>query len=289
MPIEAYYRPASATEAAILLEREPGACALAGGTDLLVQQRAGLRAVSCLVDLKQLPGLVGLHWGEDRLRIGAATPAITLTADAKLAQYFPGLREAIELIGSVQIQGRCSVGGNLCNASPAADTTPALLVNDAVAVIQTARGERRVPVAQFVLGPGQTCLGSGEFLVALELPLPPMARADAALRFTPRTEMDIAVANAAVALELDAEGRCVDIAVAIGAVGPRAVLVEEVGAALRGRALDEAALLELVQLARRAARPIDDKRGTADFRRHVVGVLARRAALLAAARSEQRR
>lgn len=286
MTIHNYMKPANAAEAASLLASDPSAFALAGGTDILIQQRAGAKAVGMLVDLKHIPGLSGIEWSAETVRIGAATPCAELTADTRLNELYPGVVEAIELIGSVQIQARCTVGGNLCNASPAADTTPALMVNLATAVIFGPSGERQLPVSEFIIGPARTALENGEFLSALTLPLLESNRSDAALRLIPRTEMDIAAANAAVSLALDASGRCQDLRLAIGAVGPRAVYIGDASAKLEGRELDQEALDDLAALAREAASPIDDKRGTVAFRRHVIGVLAQRAALKAKERVE---
>ena len=285
MAIQNYLRPTSEAEATALFAADPAACALAGGTDILIQARAG-KPVGTLVDVKHIPGLMEIAWSGEGVRIGAAVPCAALTADARLNERFPGLVEAIELIGSVQIQSRCSVGGNLCNASPAADTTPALLVNLATAIVVGPKGERQLPVAEFTKGPGKTALQSGEFLSALTLPLPEPNRSDAALRLIPRTEMDIAAANAAVSLGLDEAGHCRGVRLAIGAVGPTAILIPEAGAQLEGRPLDETALEELAELARAAAQPIDDKRGTVEYRRHVIGVLAQRAAVKAKQRVE---
>jgi CO/xanthine dehydrogenase FAD-binding subunit len=284
--IEHYSRPSSASEAASLLAADPAAFPLAGGTDILIQARAGTKTVGLLVDLKHIPGLAGIEWSEQAVRIGAATPSAELTADSRLNQVYPGLVEAIELIGGAQIQSRCSVGGNLCNASPAADTTPALIVNLATAIVFGPAGERELPITELITGPGLTALEKGEFLMGLRLPLPQANRADAALRLIPRTEMDIAAANAAVSLELNEAGGCKDLRLAIGAVGPRAVMVTGASSKLEGRPLDTAALDDLAKLARAAAQPIDDKRGTVAYRRHVIGVLAQRAALKAKQRVE---
>jgi CO/xanthine dehydrogenase FAD-binding subunit len=284
--IQHYEKPTSEAQASALLASDPSACALAGGTDILIQERAGTKPVSVMVDLKHIPGLVGIDWTADAVRIGAATPCAELTGDPRLSGLFPGLVEAIELIGSVQIQARCSVGGNLCNGSPAADTTPALIVNLATAIVFGPAGERQLPVTEFTTGPGTTTLQNGEFLTALTLPLPDSNRADAALRLIPRTEMDIAAANAAVSLALDESGHCTGLRLAIGAVGPTAILIPEASTQLEGRALDQAALDDLANLARDAAQPIDDKRGTVAYRRHVIGVLAQRAAVLAKQRVE---
>ena len=286
MAIQHYEKPTSEAQASALLASDPTACAFAGGTDILIQERAGTKPVGVMVDLKHIPGLVGIDWSADAVRIGAATPCVELTGDSRLEELFPGLVEAIELIGSVQIQARCSVGGNLCNGSPAADTTPALIVNLATAVIFGPAGERQLPVTELTTGPGTTVLQKGEFLTALTLPLPASNRADAALRLIPRTEMDIAAANAAVSLALDGSGQCQDLRLAIGAVGPKAIRVPDATEQLEGRPLDQHALDDLAELARNAAQPIDDKRGTVEYRRHVIGVLAQRAAVMAKQRAE---
>ena len=289
MAIEHYTKPTSAADAASLLASDGAAFPIAGGTDILVQVRAGAKPVRHLVDLKHIPGLIGIEWSSEGVRIGAATACVELTSDPRLNEHYPGLTEAIELIGGAQIQGRCSIGGNLCNASPAADTTPALIVNLATAIVFGPSGERQLPVTELITGPGTTALGRGEFVTALTLPLPESNRADAAIRLIPRTEMDIAAANAAVSLTLDGSGRCGDLRLAIGAVGPKPVLVAEAASQLEGRPLDQSGLNELAELARSAAQPIDDKRGTVEYRLHVIGVLAQRAALKAKERVESRR
>jgi carbon-monoxide dehydrogenase medium subunit len=221
------------------------------------------------------------------LRLGAAAPAALIGEHAELRRLWPGLAESVRLIGSTQIQGRGSVGGNLCNASPAADTTCALIVNRALCVIAGPNGERTVPVDTFCVGPGRTVLEPGELLVAVRVPHPAARTADAYLRLIPRTEMDIAVAGAGVSVTLDAAGVCTAARVAIGAVAPTALRVPEAEQALVGSSLDEAALKRAAAAASAAARPIDDKRGTASYRRTVAGVLTRRAAAIAAERARQ--
>lgn len=258
---------------------------LAGGTDLLAQMRAGLRHPAVFVDVKRIPELLEVRESAEAITIGAAVPAVSLREHPAVLRHFPGLAEAVALIGSEQIQGRASVGGNLCNASPAADTTPALLVHDAVAELAGPEGRRQLPVAAFSTGPGQTALAAGELLVALRLPHPPERSADAYLRLIPRSEMDIAVVGAAVRVTLAPDGRCSHARVALGAVGPTAFRVPSAEAALVGARIDEAALARLAEAARQAARPIDDKRGTVAYRRHVAGVLARRAAAIASGRA----
>jgi carbon-monoxide dehydrogenase medium subunit len=189
--------------------------------------------------------------------------------------------EAANLIGSTQIQGRASLAGNLCNASPAADSVPALIAARATCVVAGANGRREVPVESIVTGPGRTSLARGEFIVAFHLPKRPPRSADAYLRFIPRTEMDIAVVGAGVSVTLDANGVCTDARVVLGAVAPTALLVADAAAALIGRALDATALDGLDQAAQHACKPIDDKRGTIEYRIKVAGVMARRAATIA--------
>ncbi len=282
--VDRYCAPESVAEAVALLACGGRAAALAGGTDLLVQMRAGARAPATLVDLKRIPGLCGVAFDHDAMRIGAATRCAVLTRDASLAAGWPGLREAAGLIGSTQVQGRASLGGNLCNASPAADSVPALVANRARVLIAGPDGERSVAVAEFPLGPGRTVLADGEFVHAIELPRRAPRTADAYLRFTPRTEMDIAVAGAAVSLTLDEGGVCTDARIALGAVAPTVLLATEAAAALIGSPCDEEALAACAHAASAAARPITDRRGTADFRRQVIGVLVRRAVRVALAR-----
>jgi carbon-monoxide dehydrogenase medium subunit len=205
----------------------------------------------------------------------------------ELRAAWPGVVEGLELIGSTQIQGRASLGGNLCNGSPAADSVPGLIAAGAQCTIAGPQGVREAAVEDIVIGPGQTSLKPGEFIVSFLLPKRPKHSGDAYLRFIPRTEMDIAVVGAAVSLTLDAKGVCKDARVALGAVAPRPLLVEAAGAALIGTTLDDVALNALSAAASAACRPIDDKRGTAAYRTKVAGVLARRAALIALERARK--
>ena len=285
MSLQRYCAPASIDEAVALLAGQGGARVFAGGSDLLVQMRSGVRSPEALIDLKRIPGLVGVSIDVHGARIGASTCCAEIAGHGGLRAVWPGLVEAAALIGSKQVQGRASLGGNLCNASPAADAVPALVVNRATAVVAGPDGLRRIPVAEVPAAPGQTALGTGEFVLAFEIPHPDPRTADAYLRFIPRTEMDIAVAGAAVSISLDGNGRCVAARVAIGAVAPTVLEVGPAGRALEGSFLDEAALRNCVAAIRAAARPIDDRRGSATFRRHVVGVLVQRAVAVAAARA----
>jgi CO/xanthine dehydrogenase FAD-binding subunit len=276
----AYIAPASAEEAVKALSAA-GARPLSGGTDLLVQLRAGRVRPETIVDLKRIAGAVGVREEAGGFVIGAATSGALLGEHAGLVRAWPGVVEAANLIGSTQIQGRATLGGNLCNASPAADSVPALIAARAVCVIEGPSGRREAPVEAICVGPGQTSLSAGEFVLELRLPARPARASDAYLRLIPRTEMDIAVAGAGVSLALDDAGRVAEAHVALGAVAPTAVLVPEAGAALVGGRLEEAALAKLDAAARAACRPISDKRGTAEYRTRIAGVLARRAAAIA--------
>ena len=237
-----YAAPTSVADATQALHGSSNAKILAGGTDLLVQIKLGLREPALVVDIKRIPELMDYTLSASGLRLGAAVSGARVTADLELTALYPGFIEALGLIGSRQVQGRCSAGGNLCNASPAADSVPAMIANRAVCNIVGPGGARAVAVEAFNLGPGKNCLAPGEILVSIELPRPAPRSSDAYLRFIPRTEMDIAVAGAAVALTLDAAGTCTAARVAIGAVAPTALLVPAAAAALIGSRLEEAAL-----------------------------------------------
>ncbi len=288
-PARGYEAPDSVEQAVALLSAHgPAARPLAGGSDLLVQLRAGLQKPAVIVDLKRIPELSAVVLDDEVLRIGAARSSAALREEPSYRALFPGLLEACELIGSEQIQGRASIGGNLCNASPAADTVPALLVNEARCEIAGPEGRRFVPATEFCTGPGSTVLGLGELLVALHISRPAARSADAFLRFTPRSEMDIAVVSAAARVQLGEDGRCLDARLALGAVGPTAFIAEQAGDALRGVSPDDAALERVAALAREAAAPIDDKRGSIAYRRQVAGVLAKRALRVALARAAER-
>ncbi len=282
-----YKAPGSIDEAVALLAQASGSAQiLAGGMDLLVQIRAGFTKPSLVVDVKNIPELRTISLDDDGIRIGAAVSGAELGENDAVKAAWPGLVEATELIGSTQIQGRASLGGNLCNASPAADTVPALVAASAICLIAGPDGQREAPVEQIVTGPGQTSLKNGEFVVQFQLPKKLPRSADAYLRFIPRTEMDIAVVGAGVNLTLDEKGICHQARVALGAVAPTVLLVEAGAKALIGSTLDDAALDKLRAAASAACNPIDDKRGTVEFRVDVAGVLAKRAALIAQQRAE---
>lgn len=282
MPSLNYAAPTSVQEAVALLAGASGlAKPLSGGTDLLVQLRSGRLKPELIVDLKHIPGIAGIHEDASGFLIGAATPGAVLEAHAALKAAWPGVVEAMDLIGSEQIQGRATLAGNLCNASPAADSVPAMIAAGAVAVIVGPKGERSAPVESIVVSPGRTSLARDEFILAIRLPPRPAHSGDAYLRFIPRTEMDIAVVGCGVNVTLDTKGVCTAARVSLGAVAPTPLLVADAAAALVGHTLDEATLAKLDAAAQAACKPISDKRGTIEYRTKVAGVLARRTAAIA--------
>ncbi|MEZ5264810.1 MAG: xanthine dehydrogenase family protein subunit M [Acidimicrobiia bacterium] len=283
-----YFAPTTVDEAVGLLAESPGRKVFAGATDVIPQMRAGRPEPDGLIDLKHIDRLMGVRRTATGWVIGAATPTSQLTGNAELVAEFPGLCEGAGLIGSDQIQNRSSLGGNLCNASPAADSVPAMVVNGMRAVIATGGGTRTVAVEDVPAGPGRTSLAPGEFIVEFELDSAPANTGDAYLRLIPRTEMDIAVVGAGVRITLDGSGTCTAATVALGAVAPTVVRVPEAEAALVGSTIDAAALDAVAAAASAACNPIDDKRGTIAYRRHVAGVLAKRAVNIAAERARNR-
>ena len=286
---KSFESPRSVEDAVAALAKHGAAArVLAGGTDLLVQMRGGSRTPAVLVDVKRIAELTAITLDSRGATIGAAVCGDELSQHEELIALWPGVFEAAALIGSKQVQGRASIGGNLCNSSPAADTTPALLANEARCIVAGPNGRREVAIDAFCTGPGKNVLGAGELLVALFLPRPASRTSDAYLRLIPRTEMDIAVVGAGVRITLAADGTCTAARVALGAVGPTAFVVPEAGAALVGRKIDDASLAAAAAAASAATRPIDDKRGTIVYRRHVAGVLTKRAARIAADRAAAR-
>ena len=285
-----YEKPETIMEAARLLAGETGvARVLAGGTDLLVQLKSGMVEPDLIVDIKNLPGMRAIVPEQGGFRIGAAVSGAEFGEHEEVAALWPGVVEGFELIGSTQVQGRATMAGNLCNGSPAADSVPGLIAAGAVARVAGPSGERDCPVEEIPVGPGRTALLKGEFIASIFLPARSARSADAYLRFIPRTEMDIAVASAAVNLSLDVEGAVTAARVAIGAVAPTVRLVRPAAEAIVGTRLDDDALERLGAAASAAASPIDDKRGTVEYRVHIVGVLARRAARIAYSRAGGRK
>lgn len=286
-----YVAPTSVKEAVSwLASKGDRARVLAGGTDLIVQLREGRRACDLVVDVKNIRQLHELSYHADRgLILGAAVPCWRIGEHTEIARIYPGLIDAVTLVGGVQIQGRATVGGNLCNGSPAADTIPPLIVYEGVCVIAGPGGTREVPVEKFCTGPGRTVLETGELLLGARLPPPAPHSAGAYLRFIPRNEMDIAVVGVGAAVTFDeGQTRCVAARVALAAVAPTPLLVAEVGTALTEGAWSETLLDRAAALAQAAARPISDLRGTAEYRRHLVGVLTRRVLRTAVERAKER-
>ncbi len=289
MPSLSFTAPTTVDEAVKILAGSSGlAKVLAGGTDLLVQLRSGRMRPDIIVDTKRIPGMIGIREENDRFVVGAATSGAVIFENEALTHAWPGIVEGMDLIGSEQIQGRASLAGNLCNASPAADSVPALIAARATCVIAGPGGKREALVEAIVIGPGRTSLAKGEFIVEFHLPKPKPHQADAYLRFIPRTEMDIAVVGCGVNVTLDAGGVCTDARVVLGAVAPTQLIVEDAAKALIGHRLDEPTLAALDAAARRACKPITDKRGTIEYRTKVAGVLARRAAAIAFERAGAR-
>jgi carbon-monoxide dehydrogenase medium subunit len=281
-----YVRPDTYESAAKLLFAEDGITRiLAGGTDVLVQMKAEVVEPALLVDLKHLDGMRDITPENGGFRIGAAVAGAVLGEHAGVKALWPGVVEGMELIGSTQVQGRATMAGNLCNGSPAGDSVPAMVTAGAVARVHGPDGVRDVPVSEIPTGPGKTSLSKGEFITSIFLPSRPDRASDAYLRFIPRTEMDIAVSAAAVSLVLDVENICVDARVAVGAVAPTVRLVADASAAIIGTSLGPEAIADLVTAVESACSPIDDKRGTIEFRTKTAGVLAKRAALIAFTRA----
>ena len=259
---------------------------LAGGTDLLVQMRSGLVSPGLIVDIKKIPELTAIEETKDGgFRVGAAVSGAVLAEHPKFGKAWPGVLEALNLIGSTQVQGRASLGGNLCNGSPAGDSVPAMVAAGAVATIQGPGGRRELAVEDVPAGPGKTNLKPGEILVSFAFPARPAGSGDAYLRMIPRTEMDIAVVGVGVSLTI-AGGKCTAARVGLGAVAPTVLRVDAAAKALVGSTLDDAALDAAAEACRAACNPIDDKRGTIAYRKQVAGVLLKRTAKIAAERAK---
>ena len=277
------YEAPETLEAAVRLLSEGGAGAkvLAGGTDLLVQLRTDMIEPDVIVDIKKIDETRKISETADGFVIGAAVTGAELSEHPALCAAWPGVVEGANLIGSTQIQGRCTMGGNLCNGSPAADSVPALIAAGAVAKIAGPDGTRELPVEDVVVGVRKLALKPGEFIVSFKLPKRAARASDAYQRFIPRTEMDIAVVGVGVSVTCDDAGTITDARVGLGAVAEKPLRVDAAAKAIIGTKLDETALQALDAAIRAACRPIDDKRGTVQFRTQVAGVLARRVAEVA--------
>jgi carbon-monoxide dehydrogenase medium subunit len=284
-----YVRASSVDEVVSLLAQNGDrARVLSGGTDLLVALREGRRRASLVIDVKGLPETTRVDYSPATgLTFGASVPCHRLYDNAEIAAAYSGLMDAARLIGGVQIQGRASIGGNLCNASPAADSIPALIAHSAICTVAGPSGTREIKVEDFCVAPGRTQLQEGEFLVSIHLPASPAGFGAAYLRFIPRNEMDIAVVGAGASVVLDASRTRFESArVSLGAVAPTPLYVAEAGAALAGKPVSAESIEQAAQIAQAAARPITDMRGTAEYRKHLCAVLTRRALDQAVARAK---
>lgn len=261
---------------------------LAGGTDVLVQLRSDMVTPDDLIDIKKIGGVSDIAREDGGWRIGIAVSGAEMSEHPELQKEWPGIVEAMDLVGSTQIQGRATLTGNLCNGSPAADSVPAMIAAGAFVSVTGPGGSRNVPVEDIPTAPGRTSLEKGELVTAVHLPARGAHGGDAYLRFIPRTEMDIAVVGCGVNLRCDG-ATITEARVSLGAVAPTVLLVEEAAKAIIGMTLDDAALDALADAASAACNPIDDKRGTIKFRRHVAGVLARRTAQIAYRRAGELR
>lgn len=281
-----YLAPRTLDEAVgAFAEAEGAARILAGGTDLLVQMRAGMLRPDLIVDIKKIAEMTSIEETADGgFHVGAAASGAAMAEHPRFGKVWPGVLESVNLIGSTQVQGRASAGGNLCNGSPAGDSVPAMIAAGAIVTVQGPNGRRQMPVEAVPAGPGRTNLAPGEILVSFTLPPRPSGSGDAYLRMIPRTEMDIAVVGCGVSLTLE-DGICSAARVGLGAVAPTVLLVEDAAQALIGTRLETAALDAAAAACRAACRPIDDKRGTVVYRTKVAGVLLKRAAGIAADRA----
>lgn len=262
----------------LLAEKGDMARILSGGTDLLVALREGRRQAELVIDVKGLSETTEMSYDPSTgLTLGAAVPCHRMYDDATVAKVYDGLMDSAHLIGGTQIQGRASMGGNLCNASPAADATPNLIAYSAICNIAGPNGRRELPVEEFCTGPGRNALGNGEFLVSLQLPAPQPGFGAAYLRFIPRNEMDIAVVGVGASVQLDeSRSKFVSARISLGAVAPTPLFVKEAGDSLAGKEITDEAIAEAARIAQAAARPISDMRGTAEYRKHLAAVLTRR-------------
>ncbi len=274
-----YAAPTSLGEAVTLLAGARGqARVLAGGTDLLINMRVGRRKPQLVVDGKRIPELNELSLTADGLTLGAAVSCRRAYEHAEVAKRYPALVDSMSLIGSVHIQGRATVGGNLCNAAPSGDSIPTLIALGAVARVLGPNGTREVPVEEFCVAPGKTCLADDELLVSVFIPAPTANSGARYLRFIPRNEMDIAIAGAGVSVVLDAaQQNFVAARIALASVGPTPIFAREAGALLAGKPVNEDSIQLAADSAQAAARPITDMRGTVEQRKHLVKVLTARA------------
>lgn len=284
-----YVAPMSLADAVAAFGKSQGqAKLLAGGTDLIDQMRMGRHTPALIVDVKKIPEMMRLEASSSGLRLGAAVPCRAINSSAEIARDYSALKDSTHIIGGLQIQNRASVGGNLCNSGPAADSTPSLIALNAICVIAGPQGTREVPVSRFCTGPGKNILQPGEILVELKFPAPAAHSGSAYDRFIPRYEMDIAVVGVGAAVTLDAAGeKIVAARIGLGAVGPTPIDATSAAATLVGQPATRETLERAAEAARALATPINDMRGTVEFRKHATGVLTRRVLELAIQRARK--
>jgi len=284
-----FEKPNTVEDAVKLLSDSGGtARAMAGGTDLIVQLRAGHPRINpdVVVDIKSIPELNELSYDANKgLTVGAAVECYKIYGDDNVNSHFSALNDSATLIGGTQIQGRASFGGNLCNAAPSGDSIPNMIAHRAVATIAGPSGTREVPVEDICTGPGQSCIGSDELLVSINFPSNGAGFGANYIRFIPRNEMDIAVAGVGASVTIE-DGKFTSARVSLASVAPTPLLVEEAGEALVGQTVSEGAIQKAADLAKAAAKPISDMRGTADYRKHLCDVLTRRALNTAVERAQ---
>jgi carbon-monoxide dehydrogenase medium subunit len=284
------YEPTALREALDTLAQEGDAgAALAGGTDLLLRIRRGARRYRAVVNIKRVPGLSGLTWNRrDGLAFGALTTFRAIETDATVRAHYPALAEAARVVAGVQLRNLATIGGNLGNASPSADSVPPLVALGATVAIASAAATRTLPVEACLTGPGRTVLASGEVFTTIHIPAPVPHSSNAFARFSPRSAMDIGIASVAAAIALDATGRCTDCRIALGAVSAAPLRASAAEGALLGERLTPALAERAGQLAADAARPISDIRASADYRRAIVQVLTARMVVEATSRAARR-
>ena len=281
-----YSAPSSVADVISLLGAHPGAMLLAGGTDLLVQMRAARKQPDFVIDIKRVAEMNALHYDAAAgLTLGASVPCCNVYEDKTVRTLYPALSETAALIGGIQIQGRASIGGNLCNAAPSADSVPTLIALSAVANVAGPAGSRQIAVEDFCVAPGKNCLAPGEILVSLSIPAPAAGSGAHYLRFIPRNEMDIAVAGVGASVVIGG-GVFKAARVALASVAPTPLFVREAGESLVGKAVSDEAIEAAAELAKAAAKPITDMRGTAEYRKHLCAVLTRRALHTAVKRAQ---
>jgi carbon-monoxide dehydrogenase medium subunit len=283
-----YLAPKSLNEALTLLhERGDGTKLLAGGTDVLVQMKEGGLRAPAVVDIHGLPELQRIEFDEKNgLRIGSGVDMATVVDNQIVQQRYTALADGASIVGSVQTRNMATVGGNVCNAAPSADTAPPFVIFDAVAEIARSQGTREVPVEELFSGPGKTFLSPDEIVVSFRLPKFPAHTGSVYQRHTPRKIMDIAVVGVGVRLTLAESGEITHARICLGAVAPTVIRVPDAEESLIGQKPSDAVFGRAAELAQEAARPISDVRGSAEFRRYLVGVMTKRCLAIATERAK---